>query len=87
MTDEPEFIVESAEDDDTAIVLGRIILTDGEACAFIEWDGDEMPIMSDDVYDQAFVISVLESLHVDIAMGAKIAEAMAQKWGGRGSVH
>ena len=87
MTDEPEFTVESAEDDDTAIVLGRIILTDGEACAFIEWDGDEMPMMSDDVYDQAFVISVLESLHVDIAMGVRIAEAMAQRWGGGGRLH
>lgn len=84
---EPEFIVESTEDDEAAIVLGRVILSEGEACAFIEWDGDEMPMMSDDLYDQAFVLSVLESLHIDVHLGMQIVEAMRQRGDGNGTVH
>lgn len=78
-----EDLVEDVEDDDdTAIELGKVMMVDvdgnGNLQAFISWDGDEMPIMSSDVADTAFVMAVLANLKQDVEVGMRIADVMME---------
>ena len=52
----------------TEITLGRIVWDEDVGAAVVEWDGDEMPLMSDDYYDQSFVKAVLDGVQTDVGI-------------------
>lgn len=60
----------------SGITLGRVVWCEDVGSAVVEWDGDEMPLMSDDYYDQSFVKAVLDGVQTDIGIAQVFLSAV-----------
>lgn len=64
------------DEQSTEITLGRVVWDEDVGSAVVEWDGDEMPLMSDDYYDQSFVKAVLDGVQADIGIAQAFVSAV-----------